>query len=150
MNNKTTSSFQSVFCVVPSALLALVVSTGDVLAHEAGQNIPIDCSTEVIRAMVLEDGAMVWKDQRRTHFSVPISVVESHFNIPEDTGFAAFQLPVVAVGTGDISFRDTVSIPIRSEGGIIQITDPFGVPWPTVSEDEKNAKIETLECYIVY
>lgn len=127
-----------------------VSSSAHEVTHAVGQIIPIDCSTEVILGTIVEDGKMVSKYQRRTHYSIPLSVVAEHFEIPEDTGFSNFNLPVVAVGTGDVDFKDTASVPIKSSEGVLSVIDPFGFPWRVVDEAESIAKITTLECYIVY
>ena len=98
---------------------------------------------------MLENGAMVYKDQRRTNFSIPLNAVSNHFTIPKNTGIS-FRLPVVAVGDGDFPFRHSVTIPIQSEEGVLSIVDTFGVPWYSVTEEEKFGEVLSLECYIVF
>ena len=131
-------------------LLTLILSiySFSLLAHEDITRVPIDCSTEVIKGMVLEDGAMVSKPQRRTNFAIPINFVKEHYEIPE-MKFGHYQLSVVAEGIGDYKFKDVVSIPIGNKDGKLNVVDPFGVPWKQVTEEEVGMKIDNVECYLI-
>ena len=131
-------------------LLTLILSfySFSLLAHEDITRVPIDCSTEVIKGMVLEDGAMVSKPQRRTNFAIPINFVKEHYEIPE-MKFGHYQLSVVAEGVGDYKFKDVVSIPIGNKDGKLNVVDPFGVPSKQVTEEEEGMKIDNVECYLI-
>ena len=131
------------------AILLFIFSTIGANAHEDISNTPIDCSTEIISAPMLEDGGVVYKAQRRTNFAIPVNFLKQHYDIPQIEGWGHYQLSVVAVGKGDYKFKDTVSIPIKNEDGKLRVIDPFGVPWKVVPDEEIGKQISDVECYMV-
>jgi len=131
-------------------LLILLPMISSAYSHEKGGKIFIDCSSEIIKGVVLEDGLMQHKYQRRTHFAIPLNLISKHLAIPENTGFGGFQLPVVAVSDIAYKFKDTVSVPIKSENGILSVVDPFGTPWKVVPNTERDQQISNVKCYVPY
>ena len=134
-----------------STILAILVSFGFsslVYAHDDVKEVPIECSTQVIRSPEMVNGQLEYNYKRRTNFAIPLNFVKSHIDIPE-LKFGSFQLPVIAVGKGEYKFKDVVSIPIKNEGGKLRVIDPFGVPWKTVPETDKTKDMSNVECFLV-
>jgi hypothetical protein len=121
------------------------------VALEGVQRVKIDCSTEIIEQvrMDLTTRKMENIPSRRTHFSIPINSIKKHVQIPDDTGSVSFLLSVIAEGRGDYKFKDTVSVPITSKGGILRVDSPFGVPWREVPADDLGKQIKDVKCYLV-
>ena len=119
-----------------------------VYAHDDVKKVPIECSTEIISSPEMVNGQLVYNYKRRTNFAIPLNFVKSHIDIPE-IKFGSFQLPVIAVGKGEYKFKDVVSIPLKNEGGKLRVVDPFGVPWKTVPETDKNKDLSNVECFLV-
>ena len=121
------------------------------VSKDGVRRVEIDCSTEIIKQSKPDVIAkkMISVPSRRTHFSIPINSIKKHVQIPKDTGYGGVQLPVIAEGVGDYKFKDTVSIPIKSEGGILRVVDPFGVPWREVPADDLGKQINDVKCFMV-
>ena len=117
-------------------------------AHDEVKKVSIECSTQIINSPEMVNGQMVYNYKRRTNFAIPLNFVKSHIDIPE-IKFGIFQLPVIAVGKGGYKFKDVVSIPLKNEGGKLRVIDPFGVPWKTVPETDKNKDLSNVECFLV-
>jgi len=138
------------FNIVKKVLfLFAILFSSYIFSHQTTDKMPVDCSSEIISSPTIVNGEMIYKYKRRTHFSIPISLVKSHFQIPVKTGFGGFNLPLVAEGVGEYKFKDSVTVPLKSDNSIISVIDPFGVPWKEVSEHEKDIIIKNVKCYIV-
>jgi len=139
------------FLILLSILSISSATLKNSIAHEGAQRLEIDCSTEIIKQtkMDLDTNKMVSIPSRRTHFSIPVNSIKKHVQIPDDTGFANFQLSVIAEGTGNYKFKDTVSIPLKSTKGVLTVVDPFGVPWREVPASDLGKQITDVKCFLV-
>jgi len=119
-------------------------------AHEDIQNIEIDCSTEIIDGVILDENYnQVTVPQRRTNFAVPLNFIDKHMNLPEGTGFQAPKITVIAEGKGNYKFKDVVTITVYNDGTSLKIVDYFGVPWKQVPESDKDINITGVACSLV-